>query len=76
MCKVSEVITKEEIEKIRPHLPDIEEYMEKDLREFLVELGYEITSEMDEEFELTPTSRMLERIMDELILRANQKSED
>ena len=76
MRKASEIITKEEIEKIRPFIPDVDDYMEKDLRELVIELGYAITSEMDKNYELTPTSRMLERLTDDLLWRESHKSDD
>ena len=58
-------ITKEQIEKLRPYLPNIDELV-LDYEEFQTKLDDAIIDELDENYDDTETSIMLQRIYDEI----------
>ncbi len=58
-------ITKEQIEKLRPYLPNIDELV-LDYEEFQTKLDDAIIDELDENYNDTDTSIMLQKIYDEI----------
>ena len=58
-------ITKEQIEKLRPYLPNIDELV-LDYEEFQTKLDDAIIDELDENYEDTETSVMLQKLYDEI----------
>ena len=58
-------ITKEQIEKLRPYLPNIDELV-LDYEEFQTKLDDAIIDELDEKYNDTDTSIMLQKIYDEI----------
>lgn len=58
-------ITDEQIEKLRPYLPDIDELI-KDYSQFETRLDDAIIDELDENYDDTEISIMLQRIYDEI----------
>ena len=58
-------ITKEQIEKLRPYLPNIDELV-LDYEEFQTKLDDAIIDELDENYDDTEVSNMLQRIYDEI----------
>lgn len=58
-------ITKEQIEKLRPYLPNIDELV-LDYEEFQTKLDDAIIDELDANYNDTETSIMLQRIYDEI----------
>ena len=58
-------ITKEQIEKLRPYLPNIDELV-LDYEEFQTKLDDAIIDELDENYDDTETSIMLQKIYDEI----------
>ena len=58
-------ITKEQIEKLRPYLPNIDELV-LDYEEFQTKLDDAIIDELDENYDDTEVSIMLQRIYDEI----------
>lgn len=58
-------ITDEQIEKLRPYLPDIDELI-KDYSQFETRLDDAIIDELDENYDDTEVSIMLQRIYDEI----------
>lgn len=59
-------ITQEQIEKIKPFLPNIDELLQGSLRDFLRELDDAIIGELGENYDDTETSIMLQKIFDEI----------
>ena len=59
-------ITQEQIEKIKPFLPNIDELLQGSLRDFLRELDDAIIGELGENYDDTETSMMLQKIFDEI----------
>lgn len=58
-------ITDEQIERLRPYLPDIDELI-KDYSQFETRLDDAIIDELDENYDDTEVSIMLQRIYDEI----------
>lgn len=58
-------ITKEQIEMLRPYLPNIDELV-LDYEEFQTKLDDAIIDELDENYNDTDTSIMLQKIYDEI----------
>ena len=58
-------ITEEQIEKLRPYLPDIDELIQ-DYSRFEIRLDDAIIDELDENYEDTETSVMLQKSYDEI----------
>ncbi len=58
-------ITKEQIEKLRPYLPNIDELV-LDYEEFQTKLDDAIIDELDANYNDTETSIMLQKIYDEI----------
>ena len=58
-------ITKDQIEKLRPYLPNIDELV-LDYEEFQTKLDDAIIDELDENYNDTETSIMLQKIYDEI----------
>lgn len=58
-------ITKEQIEKLRPYLPNIDALV-LDYEEFQTRLDDAIIDELDENYNDTETSILLQRIYDEI----------
>lgn len=63
-------ITDEQIEKLRPYLPDIDELI-KDYSQFETRLDDAIIDELDENYDDTEVSIMLQRIYDEIYKQNN-----
>ena len=63
-------ITKEQIEKLRPYLPNIDELV-LDYEEFQTKLDDAIIDELDENYDDTEVSIMLQRIYDEIYKQNN-----
>lgn len=59
-------ITKEQIEKVSPYIDNVEELVEKGLKEFLIELNDAIVGELDTNYRPTETSSMLQEVYDEV----------
>ncbi len=70
------VITNEQIEKLRPYLPNIDELVQKDIGDFQEELNDAIVYWLDSSngYEHTTTSLYLEELYD-LIYEQNKKDE-
>lgn len=70
------IITNEQIEKLRPYLPDIDELVQKDIEEFQEELNDAIVYWLDSSngYEHTPESMYLEELYD-LIYEQNKQNE-
>ena len=60
-------ITEEQKIQLKKFVPDIEEYLQKNLLELLHELNLVMSGELDENYEDTPNSIFLQKIYDELI---------
>ncbi len=60
-------ITEEQKIQLKRFVPDIEEYLQKNLSELLHELNLVMSGELDENYEDTPNSIFLQKIYDELI---------
>lgn len=60
-------ITEEQKIQLKKFVPDIEEYLQKNLSELLHEMNLVISGELDENYEDTPNSIFLQKIYDELI---------
>ncbi len=60
-------ITEEQKIQLKKFVPDIEEYLQKNLSELLHELNLVMSGELDENYEDTPNSIFLQKIYDELI---------
>lgn len=60
-------ITEEQKIQLKKFVPDIEEYLQKNLSELLHELNLAMSGELDENYEDTPNSIFLQKIYDELI---------
>ena len=60
-------ITEEQKIQLKKFVPDIEEYLQKNLSELLHELNLVMSGELDENYEDTPNSILLKKIYDELI---------
>lgn len=60
-------ITEEQKIQLKKFVPDIEEYLQKNLSELLHELNLIMSGELDENYEDTPNSIFLQKIYDELI---------
>ena len=58
-------ITQEQIDKIRPYFKNVEEYL-NDISEFQTELNDAIVYELDEDYEDTDASIMLQKVYDEV----------
>jgi uncharacterized protein YfeS len=56
-------ITKEQIEKLRPFIPKIDEYLRTmDVEAFLREIDDAEIGELDDNYNSTPTSRMIRKL--------------
>lgn len=66
-------ITEEQVEKLRPYLPNINELRKHNLQEFLCELDDVIVAELDEDYEDTDVSIMLQRLYDEIRIASHKK---
>lgn len=73
MQQVLVVITEEQKEKIRPFMPDIDEFIKGSLHNFLSELNDAIVSELDEDYEDTDASLMLQELYDEIRIASHRK---
>lgn len=60
-------ITEEQKIQLKKFVPDIEEYLQKNLSELLHELNLVMSGELDENYEDTPNSIFLQKIYDKLI---------
>ena len=60
-------ITEEQKIQLKKFVPDIEEYLQKNLSELLHEMNLVISGELDENYEDTPNSIFLQKIYDKLI---------
>ena len=60
-------ITEEQKIQLKKFVPDIEEYLQKNLSELLHEMNLVMSGELDENYEDTPNSIFLQKISDELI---------
>ncbi len=60
-------ITEKQKELLKPFIPDIEDYLHKNLSELLHEMNLIISGELDENYEDTPNSIMLQKVYEELI---------
>lgn len=60
-------ITQRQKESLKPFIPDIEDYLNKNLSELLHEMNLVISGELDENYEDTPNSIRLQKIYDELL---------
>ena len=60
-------ITEEQKIQLKKFVPDIEEYLQKNLSELLHEMNLVMSGELDENYEDTPNSIFLQKIYDELI---------
>lgn len=59
-------ITEEQIEKIRPFMENLENYLKGSLGDFLSELNLVICCELDINYEDTPNSIMLQKVYDDI----------
>lgn len=73
MQQILVVITDEQKEKIRPYLPNVDELITLSLHDFLVELNDAIVMELDEDYEDTDASIMLQKIYDEIRIASHAK---
>ncbi len=73
MQQVLVEITNEQIEKIRPFMPDIDVLIKGSLHKFLCELDDAIVAELDEDYEDTDVSIMLQRLYDEIRIASHKK---
>lgn len=60
-------ITEQQKELLKPFIPDIEDYLHKNLSELLHEMNLVISGELDDHYEDTPNSILLQKVYDELI---------
>lgn len=60
-------ITEEQKIQLKKFVPDIEEYLQKNLSELLHEMNLVMSGELDENYEDTPNSIFLQKIYDKLI---------
>lgn len=60
-------ITEEQKIQLKKFIPDIEEYLQKNLSELLHEMNLVMSGELDENYEDTPNSIFLQKIYDKLI---------
>lgn len=60
-------ITEQQKESLKHFIPDIEDYLNKNLSELLHEMNLVISGELDENYEDTPNSIQLQKIYDELL---------
>lgn len=58
-------ITQEQVDKIRPYFNDVDDYLD-DISKFQNELNDAIVMELDENYEDTDASIMLQRVYDEI----------
>ncbi|MBQ3047071.1 MAG: hypothetical protein II988_06695 [Clostridia bacterium] len=61
------IITKEQIEQIRPYMEDVEEKIKLGLEPFLIELNYAIVGELGDDYETTSSSDKLQKIYDDIL---------
>lgn len=61
------IITKEQIEQIRPFMENVEEKIKQGFEPFLIELNYAIVGELGEDYETTRTSAKLQKIYDDIL---------
>lgn len=73
MQQVLVVITDGQKEKIRPFMPDIDDWVKRSLHEFLSELNDAIVAELDEDYEDTDASIMLQNLYDEIRIASHEK---
>lgn len=59
-------ITEDQIEKIRPFMENLENYLKGSLGDFLSELNLVICCELDINYEDTPNSIMLQKVYDDI----------
>ena len=60
-------ITKEQIEKLRPFMPKIDEYLNTmDVESFLREVDDAEVGELDDNYNATPTSRIIRSLYTEI----------
>lgn len=60
-------ITEQQKELLKPFIPDIDDYLHKNLSELLHEMNLIISGELDENYEETSNSILIQEIYDELI---------
>ena len=60
-------ITEEQKIQLKKFVPDIEEYLQKNLSELLHEMNLVMSGELDENYEDTPNSIFLQKIYDKLV---------
>lgn len=60
-------ITEEQKIQLKKFVPDIEEYLQKNLSELLHEMNLVMSGELDENYEDTPNSIFLQKIYEKLI---------
>ena len=61
------IITKEQIEQIRPFMENVEEKIKLGFEPFLIELNYAIVGELGDDYETTETSAKLQKIYDDIL---------
>ncbi len=60
------LITDEQVEQLKPFMPNIEEIIKLGLGEFLTELNYLIIDALDKDYNSTPASDKLEKLYDDI----------
>jgi hypothetical protein len=60
------IVTREQLDKIRPYMPDVDNMLNFSLHEFLCNLDDAIVFQLDDEYNSTKTSRMLQNVYDEI----------
>ncbi len=61
------IITKEQIEQIRPFMENVEEKIKLGFEPFLIELDDIIIGELGDDYETTETSAKLQKIYDDIL---------